>query len=618
MADDDDSGSTVSGSRRRLLKAAAAGGVTMLAGCGGDGNNTDTSGGGGDGGSDGAGDGGTDETSSGGGVNRIDREFRIIPTNFNPPDMQFNYLNPTNWAQPVHKYLYDRWVWYMPSADEYRPAVFSDWSVDGTTLTATIAEGQTWHDGDPVTAEDVVGHWTLIIGQQMYVQGQHQYFESVEATGDRTVEFTMHEEFNSDLVIQSTFHGDEARLYLKPSLFEEHMSDVRSAVENGNVDELESIYTDIQQTSIDTPVGSYYAKESEVSSQYYRTETYDGYANSENINWTGNKFVARGEQQQMINEITAGNVDATPQFSIQSEAIMSQWPEDRILVEVPTYGGRSVIYNTNTVPRPLRRAVAWTVNANDLLEALPPNFTDITSPAAGMHKGAAESWLEGVASDFQTYTHDTDMATQILEDAGYSKEDGSWVFPDGSEIDLTFSAPPWADSSVPFAQVCGDNLNSFGINTSVQIRDGATWSNDLSNGNYDLSLTGWGAGPHPFFFLENIFAGTHGEYTNIVGKEEWEAPPIGEWDGEMQTYNVTEILSNLRTIQSDEEMRTGIQELAWLANYHMPVYTAVESFSSPFLLFPDRFDYTTDDEAVRQNRNPIWDLPRYGELQAVE
>lgn len=615
MPDDNPASSDVTDTRRRFLKAAAAGGTAMIAGCSGD---NDDVGEGGDGGDGGGGDGGGGDGGDGGNGGRIDRTFRIIPTNFNPPDMQYNYLNPKNWAQPVHKYIWDRWLWYMPQAEEYRPAVFSDWSFDGNTMTATIDGDQTWHDGDQVTAEDVVGHWNLLIGQSMFAQGQHQYFQSVQATDETTVEFTMHDAFNPDLVLQSTFHGDEARLYLKRSLFEEYMGDLETAIQEGDQAKLEELYGEIQQVSIDEPIGSYYAKQSQVESQYYQTETFEDYANADNINWTHNKFVAREEQQAMINEITAGNVDATPQFSIQDDAIMKQWPEDRIMVEVPDYGGRSVIFNHDTVPRPLRQAIAWVIDPEALLEGLPPNYTTITEPAAGMHKDAAEKWLGDVSSSFHSYNHDTDQATTILEDAGYSKDGDAWADPDGNPIELNFSSPPWADSAVPFAQIVGDHLNQFGITTEVNVRDGATWSNDLSTDNFDLSLTGWGQGPHPFFFLEDIFEKSHADYSNIANKHEFEVPPIGEWGGEPEVVNTSEILANLRTIQSDDEMRSGIQQLSWVVNYDMTVYTAVESFTSPHLLHPDRFNYTTDDESIRQNRSPIWDLPRYGELQAVE
>lgn len=640
MANDKEGSPETDHVRRRFLKAAAVGGTTILAGCSGGGNTPEPGGGEGTTTESGRdeptgednGTAGGNQTGDGGDVNRLDRTFRIIPTNFNPTDLQYNFLNPTNWAQPVQHHIWDRWLWYMPSAQEYRPGVFSEWSFDGDTLTAQIDEEQTWHDGDPVTAEDVVGHWQLLIGQSMFVQGRHPYFSSVEATGEHTVEFTMHEPFNQDLVLQSEFHGDDARLFLKPSLFSEWMGDVKTAVENGNSgtatqggdtgtsdqSELRSLYSELQSVTVDEAVGSYYTKQAQVENQFYRTETFDEYARADNINWTENRFVARASQQAMINEITAGNVDATPQFSIQNPSIMEQWPEDRIRVEVPTYGGRSIIFNHNNVPRPIRRAVAWVVDPQALIDGLPPNFTTIVNPPAGMNQSATEEWLGSVASAYHSYKHDPDRATTILENADYTMDGDTWITPDGEPIELVFTSPPWADSAAPFAQIVGDNLNEFGLTTEVQVKDGATWTNDLTTGNYDLSLTGWGGPPHPFFFLQNTFSGAHAGYSKIADRNQVEVPPIGEWDGEPETVRPPEILANLRTIDSDEEMRSGIQQLAWIVNYNMTLYTVIESFSSPFLLHPDRFNYTTDEDEILQNRNPLWDLQRYGQLQAVE
>jgi len=586
----------VSDTRRRFLKFAAIGGTGMLAGCTGNGD----------------GDGGDGD----GGIDRIDRTFRIIPTGFNPTNMQFNWLNAKNWADPVHAWLFDRMLWYMPLKDEYRGAVFTDWSFDGTTLTAEIDEDQTWHDGDDVTAEDVAGHWTLVIGQETFAQGRHPYFSSVEAAGDKTVEFTMHKAFNPDLVLQSQFAADDSRLYLKPSRFDGKVEEVRTALGGEDEDALQSIYSELQQMTFDEPIGSNYLTQDRVRSQFYHTKTFEDYPRADNINWTDTRFIARAEQQAMLNEITAGNVDATPAFSLQPEGIMNQWPEDRILIEQPSFGGRTVTFNTERIPRPLRRAIAWVVQPQGILDGTPRNLNTVTKPSAGVHTEAVESWLGDVASDFDSYEHSTDRATTILENAGYSRQDGSWVDPDGEPLSLGFVSPPWSDTAVPVAQVTGDNLNEFGIDTEVNVKDGATWNNDITNGNYDMTLTAWGGSPHPFFTIEDAFEGFHGSISAMPS--EFEIPPVGEWEGSTETVNASDILSNLRTIQSDDEMRSGIQQLAWALNYHMPVYYTVEGFTSPHLHFPDRFDFTTDDSDVLRNANPIIDLPRYGQLQAVK
>jgi peptide/nickel transport system substrate-binding protein len=60
----------------------------------------------------------------------------------------------------VANHVYDYLVDVDPQSNVV-PRLATEWlaSDDGLTYTFTLAEGATWHDGDPFTAEDVV--WTF-------------------------------------------------------------------------------------------------------------------------------------------------------------------------------------------------------------------------------------------------------------------------------------------------------------------------------------------------------------------------------------------------------------------------------------------------------------------------
>jgi peptide/nickel transport system substrate-binding protein len=62
-------------------------------------------------------------------------------------------------------------------------------SEDGTSVTWTLREGVTWHDGEPFTAEDVAFTYTYLIDEltTSTTQGAYQAVESVEVIDDLTV-----------------------------------------------------------------------------------------------------------------------------------------------------------------------------------------------------------------------------------------------------------------------------------------------------------------------------------------------------------------------------------------------------------------------------------------------
>ena len=92
------------------------------------------------------------------------------------------------------------------SDGKVRPGLAESWtySEDLKSITYTIARGATWHDGKPVTAEDVVFTVNKILDSENNSPLAHKlnYVESVEALSDRTVKFTLKQVFAGEL--QST------------------------------------------------------------------------------------------------------------------------------------------------------------------------------------------------------------------------------------------------------------------------------------------------------------------------------------------------------------------------------------------------------------------------------
>jgi peptide/nickel transport system substrate-binding protein len=89
-----------------------------------------------------------------------------IPVQLDPAfassDVEIAILNA------VYDYLVD-----VDAANQIQPRLATNWEVseDGLTYTFTLASGVTFHDGTPLTAEDVV--WTFDRLPHCYALQQH-------------------------------------------------------------------------------------------------------------------------------------------------------------------------------------------------------------------------------------------------------------------------------------------------------------------------------------------------------------------------------------------------------------------------------------------------------------
>lgn len=94
-------------------------------------------------------------------------------------------------ANHVYDYLVD-----VDADNEIQPRIATDWtrSEDGLTYTFTLAEDVTFHDGSPLTAQDVVHTFTRLRDTEgLPTADLYSSIETIEATGDLEVTFIIEE-----------------------------------------------------------------------------------------------------------------------------------------------------------------------------------------------------------------------------------------------------------------------------------------------------------------------------------------------------------------------------------------------------------------------------------------
>jgi len=85
----------------------------------------------------------------------------------------------------------------------------------------------------------------------------------------------------------------------------------------------------------------------------------------------------------------------------------------------------------------------------------------------------------GYSDKSKVYEHDVEKAKQLMVDAGY---------PDGFSCTLSVTDDP---VKMEVCQVIQNQLKEIGIDVSIQVREYGTWIDELGTGSHDLSFTGW-------------------------------------------------------------------------------------------------------------------------------
>jgi peptide/nickel transport system substrate-binding protein len=121
------------------------------------------------------------------------------------PD-NLNYLYTQMWFSAITRDFWNKGLWSFDDnnepvaeiAAEIPTAENGGLSADGKTITVTLRDNVTWSDGEPVTADDFVFSYEMVMSDQNIVNGRYpfeDYVESVTAENDTTLVIQLTEPF---------------------------------------------------------------------------------------------------------------------------------------------------------------------------------------------------------------------------------------------------------------------------------------------------------------------------------------------------------------------------------------------------------------------------------------
>lgn len=329
------------------------------------------------------------------------------------------------------------------SAGDMVPAVASDVEVseDAKVYTFTLRDGITFHDGTPVTIEDV----KYSIDRYAEIQGESSAFSIVSdvvVKDEKTLEVDLKEGYSEFLPMMTV-----------------------------------AIIPQANEDPVGNPIGTGPFKfVSYTPGQNIVLEKYEGYWQEglPSLDRVEFKFIA--DVDTAFVELQAGTIDILKYLTAPQAASLS---DDYNIVEGYMNLVHGMYLNCDYEPLAdsrVRQALCWGVDRSVI-----NNFLfEGKSHLIGSHFiPTLAKYYEPEAEN--VYSYDTEKAKELLAEAGY---------PDGFELEIT--VPSAYSQHVDTAQIIADQLSQIGVKVTLNQVEWSTWLSDVyKGGNFQATVIGF-------------------------------------------------------------------------------------------------------------------------------
>ncbi|MGO3885568.1 MAG: ABC transporter substrate-binding protein [Mycetocola sp.] len=379
------------------------------------------------------------------------------------PNGTFNpLLYFTDYDRSVIFNVYSRLV-TLTEEQGYQPSLATgyEYSEDGRTLTFTLPDDVTWHDGEKFTAEDVAFTYTatadkdfpldtpefaqLLTGFEAYNSGKSDTLEGITVVDDTTVSFTFDEPYAAAL----SYFAD------RPVLAK-HIWEGTPVGEWNDATEL-----------LGNPVGTGpYVFDEFASDQYVALKRNDNYF--EGAPQIENLIFKVSNTETAQTELLNGELDVADLSSWNQADLDTYTDAGNQLIE---QSGTSAQYLTLDSTNPtfsderVRQAFVYGINRQGIVDSLLYGHGELFNTNAHPDDPYYPEGLE-------EYAYNPEKATELLAEAGWSDTDGDGILDkDGEKFTFTLNFPTGNKTRELSAPIIQENLQDLGIEVKLVSAD---------------------------------------------------------------------------------------------------------------------------------------------------
>lgn len=615
--------------------AAVAGSVTTLSGC--------LNGDGGDG------DDGNESNGPGDDSEIVDTTYTSL-TVANPMEVDYNPFTPSTDAYTIGP-MSNILMHYTRVDPTWVPIGARDWELDEEeeVFRIELNDSITWHDGTDFTAEDV--QFAHQLSQYMQAGDHFQvydYAESVEVADTHTVEYNLDAVVSENAIMS-------AALYQPFYQHQDDWAEYWEAFEDATTDEeLQDVRSDVLEFRQPNPTTNGPLELVNRTEQGFEFEVYEDWPwddvqqqftdtiGEDITDWGRPNFETvhykwAPDHQRLAQEWTGDNVSGgIPGGDLEEQ----QLNDDQELIQISSLYGTGLMWNlwdeSGDPPGDeawqdinVRKAFAHIIDRQAVGDQYNTNGAT-PEKQTGLVEAHQEQWLdEEFMEQLQAHDQDFDRARELLEEADYYEEDGTWYKPNGEELVADFHTAASVNFYVRGFEVATDNLDEFGITTEMRTTEGSTFFDQpYPHRDYQVSTPGFfgGANPSPIRAYEFVYErpsylpegadADEREYymTETIG-ESFEVPPVGEPDAEpSMEVNPHELIEEFRTTTNEDRRQEIIETLAWATNWFVPKIEVTETVLLNGIN-RDGWNYPDSDSMTLQL---YWTAPSWWQLGTVD
>lgn len=410
-------------------------------------------------------------------------------------DAQLAAINPflpaNTWAGGLG-FMYEVLFFFNVISGELEPelGMSYSWDDDFMVLTVYMNTEASWHDGQPVTAEDVAFTYNVLREYEVLDRfGLWGFLSEVRAEGD-TVVFEL-----STTFLSLPYYMSE--IFIVPQHIWADSPDITLELNEepiGSGPFMWASYT--YGTSITFDANPNFWR----GAPRVDTLIVNMYNTSPNVTLA----LIRGDIQATMGTIA---VPQLPEFLAQPYANI------RVMPGVSNFVVSFNLENPLLQDPIVRQAIVLAVDQETLISRAELNTV----------YPASAGWLSSIFGDIQhaeaaasSLVFDPNAAVELLEDNGYVRgDDGIFITPDGERLSFTYHNPAGA----PAQQMAAGMVQQWLLNIGIEIIPRlATWpelTHLLQSGDFDLLQTGIAMPPDPFAALNSVF---HSSMTAPTGE----------------------------------------------------------------------------------------------------
>lgn len=358
---------------------------------------------------------------------------------------------------------------------------------DSTEFTLVLKDNLKWHDGEPITADDIVFSSNVVLDEEQAVPYSTYLLDSEGNPGEVSKKDDSTAVINFK-VPNTGFLGSLSQLYCIP----EHIyKDVK------NIGESELNYE---------PVGSGpYKFVSYNSGQTYTVERFDDYFDTpSNIKTINFKIIK--DTNTAIAALQSGDLDAMSISGVDHDTVAGI---NTVTINNYNSGNVDAIgfnqLNENLAKTEVRQAIAYALNKEELIQFAYTSL-DFAQPAYSILTPNTLYYDDSLTK----YDNDVQKAKELLSEAGVSKLDLKLLYSTSSDVN---------ENTAVYIQ---SKLAEVGITVTLDPEEDSVYKNLIqkeNNSDYDLVLQKYELGAEPSLYADIISDGSRSNYSHVNDAE---------------------------------------------------------------------------------------------------